>query len=129
VSTLEGRCQRLAHGVNISALPPEVLYMVAAALSSDLPDAGADRVVPGVGCGGLALLRDAWQRFGSEKLFADGPQVRGDTKYILIGHVIGSYAIGVPSAIFSGLSCIFLCGESSDQGSRALEEVLRAHHR
>ena len=27
-------------------------------------------------CDGLAVLRDAWQRFRSEKLFADMPEVR-----------------------------------------------------
>ena len=62
---------------NISALPPEVRELVAAALS------GQTCVVleqielsHALDYGGLAVLRDAWQRFGLEKLFADVPQVR-----------------------------------------------------
>ena len=62
---------------NISALPPEVRDLVAAALS------GQTCVVleqielsQALDYGGLAVLRDAWQRFGLEKLFAEVPQVR-----------------------------------------------------
>jgi Na+-driven multidrug efflux pump len=47
-----------------------------------------------------------------------------DTKYILLGHVIGSYAIGVPAALFLAFVMHFsLWGVF---GSRALEEVLKA---
>src|SRR6202008_2401610 len=62
---------------NISALPTEVRELVAAALS------GQTCVVleqielsNALDYGGLAVLRDAWQRFGLEKLFTDVPQVR-----------------------------------------------------
>jgi len=62
---------------NISALPPEVRDLVAAALS------GQTCVVleqielsHALDYGGLAVLRDAWQRFGLERLFAEVPQVR-----------------------------------------------------
>ena len=62
---------------NISALPPEVRDLVAAALS------GQTCVVleqielsQALDYGGLAVLRDAWQRFGLEKLFAEVPQFR-----------------------------------------------------
>jgi Na+-driven multidrug efflux pump len=48
----------------------------------------------------------------------------GDTKYILLGHVIGSYAIGVPAAIFSAFVLHFSVWGVF--GSRALEEVLKA---
>jgi hypothetical protein len=48
----------------------------------------------------------------------------GDTKYILISHVIGSYAIGVPSAIFSGF--VLHLSVWGVFGSRALEEMLKA---
>jgi putative MATE family efflux protein len=48
----------------------------------------------------------------------------GDTKYILVGHVIGSYAIGVPAAIFSSFVLHFSVWGVF--GSRALEEVLKA---
>jgi transposase len=62
---------------NISALPPEVRELIAVALSGltcvvleqiELSDA--------LDYGGLAVLRDAWQRFGLEKLFAQVPLVR-----------------------------------------------------
>src|ERR1700688_3920022 len=62
---------------NISALPPEVRELIAAALS------GQTCVVleqielsQALDYGGLAVLRDAWQRFGLEKLFVELPQVR-----------------------------------------------------
>jgi transposase len=62
---------------NISALPPDVRDLVAAALS------GQTCVVleqielsHALDYGGLAVLREAWQRFGLEKLFAEVPQVR-----------------------------------------------------
>ena len=47
----------------------------------------------------------------------------GDTKYILLGHVVGSYGIGVPAAIFSGF--ILHLSVWGVFGSRALEEVLK----
>jgi Na+-driven multidrug efflux pump len=48
----------------------------------------------------------------------------GDTKYILISHVIGSYVIGVLAAIFSGFFLhLSVWGVF---GSRALEEMLKA---
>jgi hypothetical protein len=48
----------------------------------------------------------------------------GDTKYILLSHVIGSYAIGVPAAIFSGF--VLHLSVWGVFGSRALEEMLKA---
>ena len=47
----------------------------------------------------------------------------GDTKYILLGHVVGSYGIGVPVAILSGF--ILRLSVWGVFGSRALEEVLK----
>jgi putative MATE family efflux protein len=47
----------------------------------------------------------------------------GDTKYILLGHVVGSYGIGVPAAILSGF--ILRLSVWGVFGSRALEEVLK----
>jgi MATE family, multidrug efflux pump len=47
----------------------------------------------------------------------------GDTKYILLGHVVGSYGIGVPAAIFAGF--ILHLSVWGVFGSRALEEVLK----
>jgi hypothetical protein len=62
---------------NISALPPEVRDLVAAALSGQtclvLEQIELSHALD---YGGLAVLRDAWQRFGLEKLFAEVPQVR-----------------------------------------------------
>jgi Na+-driven multidrug efflux pump len=48
----------------------------------------------------------------------------GDTKYILLSHVIGSYVIGVPAAIFSGF--VLHLSVWGVFGSRALEEILKA---
>ena len=47
----------------------------------------------------------------------------GDTKYILLSHVVGSYGIGVPAAIVSGF--ILHLSVWGVFGSRALEEVLK----
>ena len=60
---------------NISALPPEVRELVAAALGGQtclvLEQIELSQALD---YGGLAVLRDAWQRFGLEKLFAEVPQ-------------------------------------------------------
>lgn len=62
---------------NISALPPQVRDLVAAALSGQsclvLEQLELSQALD---YGGLAVLRDAWQRFGLEKLFAQVPLVR-----------------------------------------------------
>jgi putative MATE family efflux protein len=47
----------------------------------------------------------------------------GDTKYILFGHVVGSYGIGVPAAIFSGF--VLHLSVWGVFGARALEEILK----
>jgi putative MATE family efflux protein len=47
----------------------------------------------------------------------------GDTKYILLCHVGGSYGIGVPAAIFSGF--VLHLSVWGVFGSRALEEVIK----
>jgi putative MATE family efflux protein len=47
----------------------------------------------------------------------------GDTKYILLSHVVGSYCVGVPAAIVSGF--ILHLSVWGVFGSRALEEVLK----
>src|SRR5712671_6475344 len=62
---------------NISALPPEVRDLVAAALSGKSCVALEQiELSQALDYGGLAVLRDAWQRFGLKKLFAEVPQVR-----------------------------------------------------
>jgi Na+-driven multidrug efflux pump len=48
----------------------------------------------------------------------------GDTKYILLSHVIGSYAFGVPAAIFS--TFVLHLSVWGVFGSRASEEILKA---
>ena len=68
----------LAHCVqHIPALPPEVRDLVAAALSGQTCVA-LERIElsHALDYGGLAVLREAWQRFGLEKLFAEVPLVR-----------------------------------------------------
>ena len=62
---------------NISALPPDVRDLVAAALSGKTCVALEHiELSSAFDYGGLAVLRDAWGRFGMEKLFADVPQAR-----------------------------------------------------
>jgi len=62
---------------NISALPPEVRDLVAAALSAQTCVVLEQiELSHALDYGGLAVLREAWQRCGLEKLFADVPQVR-----------------------------------------------------
>ena len=62
---------------NISALPPAVRELVAAALSGQTCVVLEQiELAHALDYGGLAVLRDAWQRFGLEKLFAEVPQVR-----------------------------------------------------
>src|ERR1700761_1625134 len=60
---------------NISALPTEVRELVAAALSGQTCVV-LERIElsHALDYGGLVVLRDAWQRFGLEKLFAEVPQ-------------------------------------------------------
>src|ERR1700674_1143599 len=62
---------------NISALPPEVRELVSAALSGKTYVALEQIEFSSArDYGGLAVLRDAWQRFGLEKLFFDVPMAR-----------------------------------------------------
>ena len=60
-----------------SALPPEVRDLVAAALSGQtFVELERIELSHALDYGGLAVLRDAWQRFGLEKLFAGVSEVR-----------------------------------------------------
>src|SRR3974377_1404912 len=62
---------------NISALPPEVRDLIATALSGKSCVALEEiELTSALNYGGLAVLRDSWQRFGLEKLFAEVPQPR-----------------------------------------------------
>jgi hypothetical protein len=62
---------------NISALPPEVRELIAAALSGKTCVAFEELQLSGaLNYGGLAVVRDAWQRFGLERLFANVPLPR-----------------------------------------------------
>jgi transposase len=62
---------------NISALPPEVRVLIATALSGKSCVALEEiQLTSALNYGGLAVLRDSWQRFGLEKLFAEVPQAR-----------------------------------------------------
>jgi hypothetical protein len=62
---------------NISALPPEVRDLIAQALSGKSCVALEEiQLSSALNYGGLAVLRDSWQRFGLQKLFAEVPQPR-----------------------------------------------------
>src|SRR6516225_9898816 len=59
---------------NISALPPEVRDLIATALSGKNCVALEEiELISALNYGGLAVLRDCWQRFGLERLFATMP--------------------------------------------------------
>ena len=62
---------------NISALPAEVRDLVTAALSGK-PCVAIEEIQlsSALDYGGLAVLRDGWQRFGMDKLFVDVPEAR-----------------------------------------------------
>jgi MATE family, multidrug efflux pump len=48
----------------------------------------------------------------------------GDTKFVLLSHVISSYAVGLPVAALTG--AVLRLGTASVFASRALEEVVKA---
>ena len=48
----------------------------------------------------------------------------GDTKFVLAGHLIGSYLIGLPAAVFLGIFAGF--NASGVFGARAMEEIIKA---
>ena len=62
---------------NISALPPELRDLIATALSGKTCVVLEEiELTTALNYGGLAVLRDSWQRFGLERLFAEVPQPR-----------------------------------------------------
>src|SRR5580692_8906895 len=76
---------------NISALPAEVRDLIATALSGKTCVALEQiELTTALNYGGLAVLRDAWQRFGLEKLFADVPQPRerGLLQAMIFGRIV-----------------------------------------
>ena len=76
---------------NISALPPEVRELIAAALSGktcvSLEELELSRALS---YGGLAVLRDGWERFGLQRLFADiaEPRPRGLLQAMIFGRIL-----------------------------------------
>src|SRR5215831_13976295 len=75
---------------NISALPPEVRDLIAQALSGKSCVALEEiELTSALNYGGLAVLRDSWQRFGLEKLFAEVPQPRERGSFT--GHDLCTY--------------------------------------
>jgi transposase len=108
---------------NISALPPEVRDLVAAALS------GQSCVVleqielsQALDYGGLAVLREAWLRFGLEKLFAEVPQVRQRQllQAMIFGRILFPCAKLALAEQASGTLLAAACG--LDQQSETLDE-------
>jgi hypothetical protein len=62
---------------NISALPPEVRDLIATALSGETCVALEEiELSSALNYGGLAVLRDSWQRFGLEVKFQQRYQMR-----------------------------------------------------
>jgi transposase len=76
---------------NISALPPEVRELITLALSGKSLVALEELELSGaLDYGGLAVLRDGWQRFGLERLFADIAQgrQRGLLQAMIFGRIL-----------------------------------------
>src|SRR5262249_58278724 len=76
---------------NISALPPEVRDLIAQAVSSKTCVALEEiELSSALNYGGLAVLRDSWQRFGLERLFAEVPQPRerGLLEAMIFGRIL-----------------------------------------
>jgi transposase len=76
---------------NISALPPEVRELITLALSGKSLVALEELELAGaLDYGGLAVLRDGWQRFGLERLFADIAQgrQRGLLQAMIFGRIL-----------------------------------------
>jgi DDE family transposase len=76
---------------NISALPPEVRELIAAALSGKTcVPLEAIELSSALSYGGLAVLREAWERFGLERLFADleEPRQRGLLQAMIFARVL-----------------------------------------
>ncbi len=48
----------------------------------------------------------------------------GDTKFVLAGHLIGSYLVGLPAAVLLGIFAGF--NASGVFGARAMEEIIKA---
>jgi len=76
---------------NISALPPEVRELITLALSGKSLVALEElELSDALDYGGLAVLRDGWQRFGLERLFADIAQgrQRGLLQAMIFGRIL-----------------------------------------
>lgn len=62
---------------NISGLPEEVRLLVGEALQGKaMASVDEIEISSALDCGGLVVLRDAWQRFGLERFLSDIPSVR-----------------------------------------------------
>jgi transposase len=76
---------------NISALPPEVRELIAAALSGKTCVALEElELSSALSYGGLAVLREGWERFGLQRLFADRaePRQRGLLQAMIFGRIL-----------------------------------------
>src|SRR5262249_17464646 len=76
---------------NISALPPELRDLIAEALSGKTCVALEEiELSSALNYGGLAVLRDSWQRFGLQRLFAEVPQPRerGLLQAMIFGRIL-----------------------------------------
>jgi transposase len=76
---------------NISALPPEVRELIAAALSGKTCVSLEElELSSALSYGGLAVLREGWERFGLQRLFADmaEPRQRGLLEAMIFGRIL-----------------------------------------
>src|SRR5262249_10664544 len=76
---------------NISAMPPQLRHLISQALSCKTCVALEEiELSSALNYGGLAVLRDSWQRFGLQRLFAEVPQPRerGLLQAMIFGRIL-----------------------------------------
>ena len=108
---------------NITALPPEVRELIAAALAGQpcVPLEGLE-LSSALNYGGLAVLRDAWARFGLEKVLAALPDARSRAlvQAMIFGRVLSPCSKRALADEAQGTLLAAACG--LDQAGEAFDE-------
>jgi hypothetical protein len=114
---------------NISALPPAVRELVRAALAGK-PCVPLEQLElsAALNYGGLAVLRDAWQRFGLERLFADipNPRERSLLQALVFGRVLFPCAKLALAEEARGTLLAAACGLNQAEETFPEDELYRA---
>ena len=108
---------------NISGLPPDVRDLITAALAGK-PCAALEslELESALSYGGLAVLRDAWQRFGLERVLEAIPDARQRAllQAMVFGRVLGPSSKRALAEQAEGTLLAAACG--LDQGAEAFDE-------